>query len=129
LCLRGVTHTLELGILVRAVLLTVVTLTWSLITDYVRSSLHATLFVPSSVLTAGHRIMRHTARIPYPPYPLLGGSPVELLHFSHFHHASLVQWTNRLLPTAGGSSPCPGYNSDFGTGITCKRCLATTQYL
>jgi hypothetical protein len=32
---------------------------------------------------------------------------VELLHFSHFHHVSLVQWTNRLLPATGGSSLCP----------------------
>jgi hypothetical protein len=23
-------------------------------------------------------------------------SPVELLHFSHFHHVSQVQWANRL---------------------------------
>jgi hypothetical protein len=26
---------------------------------------------------------------------------VELLHFSHFHHVSLVHCTNRLLPTTG----------------------------
>ncbi len=28
---------------------------------------------------------------------------VELLHFSHFHYVSLVQWTNRLRPSTGGS--------------------------
>jgi hypothetical protein len=35
---------------------------------------------------------------------------VELLHFSHFHHVSLVQWTNRLLPATGAqfSSSRPG---------------------
>ncbi len=32
-----------------------------------------------------------------------GGSPVELLHFSHFHHVSLVQWINRLVPATGDS--------------------------
>ncbi len=35
---------------------------------------------PSSILTAGHRLLRHTPRIPYGPEPLLGGSPMELLH-------------------------------------------------
>ncbi len=29
---------------------------------------------------------------------------MELLHLSHFHHVSLVQWTNRLVPATGGSS-------------------------
>jgi hypothetical protein len=33
---------------------------------------------------------------------------VELLHFSHIRHVSLVQWTYRLLPATGGSSLCPG---------------------
>jgi hypothetical protein len=28
-------------------------------------------------------------------------SRVELLHFSHFYHVSLVQWTNCWLPTQG----------------------------
>ncbi len=46
--------------------------------------------------------MRHTARIPYGPHLLLEGSPVELLHFSHFHYVSLVQWTDGLLPATGG---------------------------
>jgi hypothetical protein len=32
---------------------------------------------------------------------------VELLHFSHLHHISLVQWTNCLLPATGDSSLCP----------------------
>jgi hypothetical protein len=32
---------------------------------------------------------------------------VELLHFSHFHHVSLVQWTNCLLPATGGSGSRP----------------------
>ncbi len=36
------------------------------------------------------------------------GSPVELLHFSPFHHFSLVQWTNHLLPATGGSDSRPG---------------------
>ncbi len=33
-----------------------------------------------------------------------GGSSVEPLHFSHFHHVSLVQWTNCLLAATGGSA-------------------------
>jgi hypothetical protein len=33
---------------------------------------------------------------------------VELLHFSHFHHVSLVQWNNHLLPPTGDSSLHPG---------------------
>jgi hypothetical protein len=32
---------------------------------------------------------------------------VDLLHFSHFHHVSLVQWTNHLLPDKGGGSSRP----------------------
>jgi hypothetical protein len=40
---------------------------------------------------------------------------VELLHFLHFHHVSLVQWTKHLLPAPGGS----GCNQHFVTGITC----------
>ncbi len=28
-------------------------------------------------------------------------SSVELQHFSHFYHVSLVQWTNCLLPAQG----------------------------
>jgi hypothetical protein len=45
---------------------------------------------------------------------------VELLHFSHFHHVSLVQWTNRLLLATGGSSLRPG-----GATHTLELCLAT----
>jgi hypothetical protein len=41
------------------------------------------------------------------PTPVTGGSLVELLHFSQFHHVSLVQWTNCLLPATGGSSSRP----------------------
>jgi hypothetical protein len=33
---------------------------------------------------------------------------VELLHFPHFHHVSLVQWTKCLLPATGGSGLRPG---------------------
>jgi hypothetical protein len=33
---------------------------------------------------------------------------VQLLHFSHFHAASLVQWVNPLLPATGGSGSRPG---------------------
>jgi hypothetical protein len=33
---------------------------------------------------------------------------VELLHFSHFQHVSLVQWTNHLLPATGGNGSGPG---------------------
>ncbi len=50
---------------------------------------------------------------------------MELLHFSHFHHVSLVQWTNHLLPTTEGSDLRPGVQPALGTGITCQRCLAT----
>jgi hypothetical protein len=46
---------------------------------------------------------------------------VELLHISHFHHVSLVQWTNRLLPATGGSNQRQGggggANHTSGTGI------------
>ncbi len=28
---------------------------------------------------------------------------LELLHFSHFHHVSLIQWTNSMLTATGGS--------------------------
>ncbi len=31
---------------------------------------------------------------------------VELLHFSHFHHVSLVHWTKRSFPATGGSDLC-----------------------
>jgi hypothetical protein len=33
---------------------------------------------------------------------------VELLHFSHIYHVSLVEWTYCLLPATGGSSSRPG---------------------
>jgi hypothetical protein len=33
---------------------------------------------------------------------ILNQGPVELLHVSHFHHVSLVQWTNCLLPATRG---------------------------
>ncbi len=33
--------------------------------------------------------------------------PVELLHFSHFHHVWLVHWTNHLLPATGDSGLAP----------------------
>ncbi len=33
---------------------------------------------------------------------------VELLHFLHFYHVSLVQWTICLLPATGGSGLRPG---------------------
>jgi hypothetical protein len=36
------------------------------------------------------------------------GNPVELLHFSHLNHVSLVQWINHLLPARRGSGPQPG---------------------
>jgi hypothetical protein len=36
------------------------------------------------------------------------GGYVEFLHFSHFHHVSLVQWTKSLLPATKGSSSRPG---------------------
>jgi hypothetical protein len=32
---------------------------------------------------------------------------LELLHFLQFHHVSLVQWTNHLLPATGGSGSHP----------------------
>jgi hypothetical protein len=35
------------------------------------------------------------------------GQRIRLLHLSHFHHVSLVQWTNRLLPATGGSGLRP----------------------
>jgi hypothetical protein len=37
-----------------------------------------------------------------------GGSSVEILHFSHFHHVSLVQWINCLIPAIGGRGSRPG---------------------
>jgi hypothetical protein len=33
---------------------------------------------------------------------------MEVLHVSHFHHVSLVQLTNHLLPTTRGNGSCPG---------------------
>jgi hypothetical protein len=47
--------------------------------------------------------MRHTATSPYFCLEKHKNPGVELLHFSHFHHFSLVLWTNRLLPATGGS--------------------------
>jgi hypothetical protein len=49
---------------------------------------------------------------------------VELLHFSHFHHVSLVQWTNHLLPATGGNSLRLGVQP---TLWNCYCCLATAH--
>jgi hypothetical protein len=49
---------------------------------------------------------------------------VVLLHFSHFHHVSLVQWTNCLLPATGGSGSCPGgatHTSELGLLLALSR--------
>jgi hypothetical protein len=46
---------------------------------------------------------------------------VKLLHFSHFHHVLLVQWTNRLLPATGGSSLRPrgaAYTLELGLPVS-----------
>ncbi len=53
---------------------------------------------------------------------------VELLHLSHFHHVSLVQRTNCLLP-ATGDIGMPRVQPHIGTGITCGRRLATVVIL
>ncbi len=63
---------------------------------------------------------------PIRPYPLLGGRPVELLHFSHLRHVSLVQWGNRLVPDTGGSNSGLGVqptllNWDHLLALSCYR--------
>jgi hypothetical protein len=52
---------------------------------------------PSSILIAGHRLVRRTTRILSGPDPLLGGA-LWAPAFSHHYTVSLVQWVNRLLP-------------------------------
>ncbi len=39
--------------------------------------------------------------------PVRNLTSVELLHFSHFNHVSLVQWTNCLLPITVDSGSRP----------------------
>jgi hypothetical protein len=54
----------------------------------------------------------------------MGGSPVDLLHLSHFRHVSLVQWTNRLLPATGGSDLHPGgatHTLELGLPVSLSR--------
>jgi hypothetical protein len=41
-------------------------------------------------------------------------SCVELLHFAHFHHVSLVQWTYHLCPTTGGRGLRPVVQHTLG---------------
>jgi hypothetical protein len=53
---------------------------------------------------------------------------MELLHFSHLDHVSLVQWTNHLPPATGGSHlRRRGVTHTFELGLPRWMCICTGQ--
>ncbi len=112
----GATHTLELGLPVSPVSLQWWPWRdpWSLATtgllarSFCGDLSHSLVSVPFSLQATDYAwCIPLGSRKAHTRY-LGGGGPVELLHFSHFHHVSLVQWTNRLLPATVGTSLHPG---------------------
>ncbi len=53
---------------------------------------------------------------------------MELLHFSHFHHVSLVQWTKCLLLTTGLAVCTPGVQPTLWNWDYLLRCVATSVF-
>ncbi len=77
---------------------------------------------PSSVLTVGHRLWRHTVPLgSRKAHTRYWGGALWSSYISHtFTMSHWVKWTHCLLPATEGGSSCPwGCNPHLGTGITC----------